>query len=149
MKEETPGRGWILSKDYTGSYKVVYQDTTSKRTEESVQEQLRAVAKHLNELEIRAHNQAVELQEGREKLASLLEEVKLFSTFEQICNSGMLRNFKIDPESDFAQVILGLLQRTMELQIDTLVGERSGPKRGTQTPPRRINPHTGPQEIPA
>jgi hypothetical protein len=89
---------------------------------------LEEVANKVLYLETKVATQETQMREDRAELASLREEVKLFSTFEQICNSGMLRNFKIDPEGDFAQVILGLLQRTMELQINHLAGPaaRSG-----------------------
>jgi len=110
-----------------GVYKVGYSES-SHGSREKTQENLNEVAKRLTYLEESKANLERQVQEDKEELASLREEVKLFSTFEQICNSGMLRNFKIDPDSGFAQVILGLLQRTMELQIDHLAGPQ---KRGT------------------
>lgn len=112
-----------------GTYKVSftesYQDPRGR-----TQKNLNEIAKRLSKLEESKANLERQVQEDKEELASLREEVKLFSTFEQICNSGMLRNFKIDPEGDFAQVILGLLQRTMELQINHLAGpqKRQSPR---------------------
>jgi len=89
-------------------------------------ETFRTTAAYLNELEAAKRNLEAALQEERKLRASLQEDVRQFNTFEQICNSGMLRNFKIDPEGDFGQTILSLLQRTMELQISHL-GKQTGP----------------------
>jgi len=87
------------------------------------EDDLQRILDVLNTLEeARAYLKA-ELQEVEETCKSLREDLSNFSTFEQICNSGMLRNFKIDSESEFAKVILSLLQRTMELQIDHLQAE--------------------------
>lgn len=83
----------------------------------------------LNFLEEDKARLVTELQESRESLSSLRQELQHFSTFEQICNSGMLRNFKIDSESDFAQTILKLLQQTMELQISLLTPGISQPRK--------------------
>jgi hypothetical protein len=83
-------------------------------------EKFRTVAAYLNELEATKHRLEAELQEEKKLRISLQEDVRQFNTFEQICNSGMLRNFKIDPEGDFGLTILSLLQRTMELQIQHL-----------------------------
>jgi len=69
-----------------------------------------------------------ELTSVHETARSLREDLVNFSTFEQICNSGMLRNFKIDSESEFAQTILNLLQQTMELQINHLNGQQKPTK---------------------
>jgi Asp-tRNA(Asn)/Glu-tRNA(Gln) amidotransferase C subunit len=91
---------------------------------EVVAKELPEVADYLNELEDTLASQATELSNVKEQLRSLREDLSQFSTFEQICNSGMLRNFKIDSESEFAKVILKLLQQTMELQINHLT-ERS------------------------
>jgi hypothetical protein len=74
----------------------------------------------LNELEASKANLEAKLTEVLKVNESLRQDLSNFSTFEQICNSGMLRNFKIDSESPFAQTILSLLQRTMELQISHL-----------------------------
>lgn len=74
----------------------------------------------LNGLETAKAQLEAELTEVQETCKSLREDLSNFSTFEQICNSGMLRNFKIDSESPFAQVILRLLQQTMELQLSHL-----------------------------
>jgi len=74
----------------------------------------------LNDQEATIARLRAEMSEVTKELGSLREDLKSFSTFEQICNSGMLRNFKIDSESPFAQTILNLLQRTMELQISHL-----------------------------
>jgi hypothetical protein len=84
--------------------------------------ELPEVAHYLNELEETTASQATELSNVKEQLRSLREDLSQFSTFEQICNSGMLRNFKIDADSEFAQTILKLLQSTMELQINHLKG---------------------------
>jgi hypothetical protein len=83
------------------------------------------------------------LHDVQEDNRSLREDLKIFSTFEQICNSGMLRNFKIDSSSDFAQVILRLLQRTMELQISHLGGTVDAPQPG---PVQSSLPETGRDE---
>ena len=80
-----------------------------------------AFVAYVNELEEAKHNLETELLKERELRISLQEDVRQFNTFEQICNSGMLRNFKIDSEGDFGRTILGLLQKTMELQIDHLM----------------------------
>jgi len=74
----------------------------------------------LNDRERTIAQLEADLTEVTKTCKSLREDLSNFSTFEQICNSGMLRNFKIDSESDFAQTILQLLQRTMELQISHL-----------------------------
>lgn len=100
----------------------VGRSESNHRPQEQTLENLNEIAQRITKLEASKANLESQLQEDRAELTSLREEVKLFSTFEQICNSGMLRNFKIDPEGDFAQVILGLLQRTMELQINHLTG---------------------------
>lgn len=89
----------------------------------AVERELPEVAHYLNELEELTASQAAELSNVKEQLRSLREDLSQFSTFEQICNSGMLRNFKIDSESEFAQTILKLLQSTMELQIHHLKAE--------------------------
>lgn len=86
---------------------------------------LERVAHQLNELEAQKHDLIAELLKVRETERSLREDLTNFSTFEQICNSGMLRNFKIDAESPFAQVILSLLQQTMELQLSHLQKEHT------------------------
>jgi chromosome segregation ATPase len=87
----------------------------------------------LNDLEATKARLEVELSEVTKTVRSLQEDLNNFSTFEQICNSGMLRNFKIDSESEFAQVILKLLQRTMELQISHLQQKVEDPDHGTET----------------
>lgn len=84
----------------------------------------------LNSLEVSKTRLEAELSEAQKTLKSLREDLSSFSTFEQICNSGMLRNFKIDSESEFAQTILRLLQRTMELQI-SLLDPSATPRRET------------------
>lgn len=81
----------------------------------------------LNDLEASKARLEAELTEVTKTVRSLREDLNNFSTFEQICNSGMLRNFKIDSESEFAQVILKLLQRTMELQITHLQQDHPEP----------------------
>jgi chromosome segregation ATPase len=85
---------------------------------------LEQIAAHLNDLEAELAQRNADLQEACETIKSLRQDLNNFSTFEQICNSGMLRNFKIDSESPFAQTILSLLQRTMELQISHLHAEQ-------------------------
>lgn len=92
----------------------------SEVSQEDHRKNLEEICALLNDLEETTANQRAKLQEVEEKLKSLSEDLKSFSTFEQICNSGMLRNFKIDSESDFARTILNLLQQTMELQISHL-----------------------------
>ena len=87
---------------------------------EMVRKELGEISDYVNELEARNTAIEVELTEVKEQMRSLRQDLHSFSTFEQICNSGMLRNFKIDAESEFAQTILGLLQKTMELQIHHL-----------------------------
>jgi len=93
--------------------------------------QLIALAETLNNLEEQKHALITDLLKVKETQRSLQEDLRNFSTFEQICNSGMLRNFKIDSESPFAQVILSLLQQTMELQISHLQSRRQDGPDGT------------------
>jgi len=119
--EMEPGIGWVLRQGPDG-WLVGWSESTNAPQEKYIRNQLQEAANRMNYLENSKDKLERQVQEDKEELASLREEVKLFSTFEQICNSGMLRNFKIDPEGDFAQVILGLLQRTMELQINHLAG---------------------------
>lgn len=85
-----------------------------------VEDDLQEVRDRLNYLEAKVADLEPRIAKEVEHRRSLQEDLLKFSTFEQICNSGMLRNFKIDSDSDFAQVILELLQQTMELQIGHL-----------------------------
>lgn len=98
-----------------------YWRTTSyngnRRTLEDFQGSQELAAKTLNDQEATIAHLRGELLESEKLRKSLSEDLSQYSTFEQICNSGMLRNLKIDSESPFAQTILSLLQRTMELQI--------------------------------
>jgi len=93
---------------------------------------LEQIADLLNEQEATIARLSQELSEVLKDCKSLREDLSSFSTFEQICNSGMLRNFKIDSESPFAQTILSLLQRTMELQISHLSDQIPDPERPPQ-----------------
>jgi chromosome segregation ATPase len=92
----------------------------SRTTLEEHVEHLEELAETLNDLEASKAQLEADLTDVLETCKSLREDLSNFSTFEQICNSGMLRNFKIDSESPFAQVILRLLQQTMELQLSHL-----------------------------
>ena len=92
----------------------------SKAASQQAGENARDIAAKLNSLEEEVARLESRLVEEQKLRMSLQEDVRQFSTFEQICNSGMLRNFKIDQESDFAQTILSLLKQTMELQIEHL-----------------------------
>jgi hypothetical protein len=97
----------------------------------------------LNSLEKTKAQLEADLTEAQKTLRSLQEDLSSFSTFEQVCNSGMLRNFKIDSESQFAQTILSLLQRVMELQISLL-----DPKT-TERPEVPHETSTGTTDVPA
>jgi len=88
------------------------------------QDRMDRITDQLNTYEATIARLETELTSVHETARSLREDLVNFSTFEQICNSGMLRNFKIDSESEFAQTILNLLQQTMELQINHLNGHR-------------------------
>jgi hypothetical protein len=89
-------------------------------SEEDRQRNLREVASLLNLQNAKIESQAEELSEAKKLIKSLSEDLTQFSAFEQICNSGLLRNLKVDGESDFAQTLLGLLQSTLELQVSHL-----------------------------
>jgi len=102
----------------------------SRTSQEEHRNNLNETCDLLNNLEATIAQQRAEMLEVTEQLKSLRQDLTSFSTFEQICNSGMLRNFKIDSESDFARTILSLLQRTMELQISHLRSEPSPPTKG-------------------
>jgi len=112
-----PGKQWVL---VLGTNRRPYRFTTERLVETTREARLR-----LNYLEELVLSLTAELAKVKEKERSLREDLTQFSTFEQICNSGMLRNFKIDSESDFAKVILSLLQQTMELQISHLDGTKA------------------------
>jgi len=103
----------------------VRSNTANRKRQE---ETLSKVPTLLNELEESKAQLEAELQRTCEIAESLRKDLVHFSTFEQICNSGMLRNFKIDSESDFAQTILKLLQQTMELQIQLLSAQAQPPE---------------------
>ena len=105
-------RGWFLTKAGNLSNLGI--------EDKGLQKELNEISDHVNDLEESEAKLEAELQEVKEQMRSLRQDLHSFSTFEQICNSGMLRNFKIDTESEFAQTILGLLQKTMELQIHHL-----------------------------
>jgi hypothetical protein len=122
-----------------GTYRVS-ETWSSRDSKKKSRENLVEIALKVTTLEQRNASLEEQLREDRAELTSLREEVKLFSTFEQVCNSGMLRNFKIDPEGDFAKVILGLLQRTMELQITHLTGPQD------RRTPRLVQGATSQQE---
>jgi hypothetical protein len=92
----------------------------SKVRQEEFLEGMEHSLDYLVQLEESRAKLEAELQEVKNQVKSLQQDLISFSTFEQICNSGMLRNFKIDPESEFAQTILELLKQTMELQIGHL-----------------------------
>jgi hypothetical protein len=92
----------------------------NRRTLEDFQGSQELAAKTLNDQEATIAHLRAELLASEQQRRSLLEDLSQYSTFEQICNSGMLRNLKIDSESPFAQTILSLLQKTMELQISHL-----------------------------
>lgn len=105
--------------------RMLYYTTDARAEQES---RLRQTSDLLNVLEVTVTALAAELSQVQELMRSLREDLHNFSTFEQICNSGMLRNFKIDSESEFAQTILSLLQRTMELQIHHLEVRQKPPE---------------------
>ena len=118
---------WIVSKapsTESGGWKAHRE--FSRTAKEQAGENARSVANSLNDLEEEVARLRSRLVEEQKLRMSLQEDVRQFSTFEQICNSGMLRNFKIDSESDFAQTILSLLERTMELQIGHLQPTTAG-----------------------
>lgn len=83
----------------------------------------------LNDLEDRIRTLEASLTKEEEHRKSLQQDLRQFSTFEQICNSGLLRNFKLEAEGEIGQAILGMMLRTMELQLGhlqkTLPGENS------------------------
>jgi len=116
-----PDWTWLISKAPTsvvGGWKANREYSTAAKQQAG--ENARVIAAKLNSLEEEVARLESRLVEEQKLRMSLQEDVRQFSTFEQICNSGMLRNFKIDQESDFAQTILNLLKRTMELQIGHL-----------------------------
>lgn len=120
--ESNPEHLWFFSQSKTESGPVLWR-VGPQHPQPEVAEQrihLEQMADYVTELEATRARLEAELLEEKKVCKSLREDLSNFSTFEQICNSGMLRNFKIDSESPFAQVILRLLQRTMELQISHL-----------------------------
>jgi len=121
--EDEKNDRWILFKDPSSEASPEWVVAWRPWTDARVRESLTETAQHLTSLEEHAANLERQLSEERILRKSLQEDLRQFSTFEQICNSGMLRNFKIDSESDFAQTILGYLQQTMELQINHLKQE--------------------------
>ena len=130
MEDEKNDR-WILFKAPESEGNPVWVVAWRSWTDERVRESLTETAQHLTNLEAHAATLEEQLAEERKLRKSLQEDLRQFSTFEQICNSGMLRNFKIDSESDFAQTILGYLQQTMELQINHLrqeLPQKRGPE---------------------
>jgi uncharacterized coiled-coil protein SlyX len=102
----------------------------SRLSQQDHRNNLNEICDFLNEREATIAQLRAEMLEVTKELGSLRQDLTSFSTFEQICNSGMLRNFKIDSESEFAKTILNLLQRTMELQISHLRSEPSPPTKG-------------------
>jgi len=88
---------------------------------------LEEVASTLNLQAARIESLGEELSEAKKLIKSLSEDLTQFSAFEQICNSGLLRNLKVDGESDFAQTLLGLLQSTLELQVSHLKARKNVP----------------------
>jgi hypothetical protein len=135
-----------LQKDGNNQWRVGNYGTNISQQEH--RNNLNLICDLLNEHEATIAQQRAEMLKVEEQLKSLQEDLKSFSTFEQICNSGMLRNFKIDSESDFAQTILSLLQRTMELQISHLHQKSLPPtkEQNDETPdPDGVHP-TGDQQ---
>jgi len=103
---------------------------------ERLQGQLKKMNKEIQSLKNQLQSKDRKLLEKVELVASLREEATQVSLFEQICNSGMLRNFKIDSESPFAQRILQFLETTMELQVRTLSRVESPRKDPEEEPPK-------------
>jgi len=90
------------------------------REEQQTRKGLDEVVNLLNELEDSKRILEAELSKEKKLRKSLQEDLRQFSTFEQICNSGILRNFKIDAEGTTGQTILRMMLRTMELQLSHL-----------------------------
>jgi hypothetical protein len=124
MKDFRPQTVWssVPAEDGSRRWSVGWYSFESQSDYEG---HLNKAVSRLNELEETTVSLSAKLAEEQALRKSLQEDLQQFSVFEQICNSGMLRNFKIDSESDFAQVILKLLQQTMELQVSHLTQRKA------------------------